>query len=173
MIVPGASCRLRPYTLDDVRVLSLTANDREVSRWMTQRFPYPYTVADAREWLSAIVRDDPPVNWAIDYKDAFVGGIGIVPQAGESAGVAELGFWLARRAWGRGIATRAVELVCAHAFGERELRRLEANVFAPNVASARVLEKAGFTREGVRTAAFVDRDGEVCDGVLYACLATA
>lgn len=78
-----------------------------------------------------------------------------------------LGYWLGRAYWGRGIASEAVKLLSAYALRERGLRRLEAYVFAPNVVSARVLEKCGFTREAVLRRAFIDRQDNVVDGLLY------
>ena len=63
--------------------------------------------------------------------------------------VIELGYWLFVPARGRGIATRAVESMVAHAFA-RGVYRVEAHVRVGNDASERVLERAGFTREGVR-----------------------
>ncbi len=93
------------------------------------------------------------------------------PHAGEHSGVAEFGYWLGCIYWGRGIATQAAQLLAAHALGERKLRRLEAHVFAPNLASARVLEKSGFVREAVLRDAYVQRDGTIVDGLLYAKLA--
>lgn len=65
----------------------------------------------------------------------------------------ELGYTLARSAWGRGLATEAAQLCVAAAFGPLELSRLVALADVENPASARVLEKIGFLRQG-RVAAF-------------------
>jgi RimJ/RimL family protein N-acetyltransferase len=61
----------------------------------------------------------------------------------------EVGYWLFVHARGRGVATRAVESVVAHAFGHG-IHRVEAHVRIGNAASERVLERARFVREGVR-----------------------
>lgn len=89
-------------------------------------------------------------------------------QDGESRGVAVFGYWLGHAFWGTGLATEAARLLASHAFTVRDLRRLEAYVFAPNVASARVLEKAGFRRGAVLREGVMDREGIVMDAWLYA-----
>jgi ribosomal-protein-alanine N-acetyltransferase len=167
MILTGARCRLRPFAAGDAVALAAAANDPEVSRWVTQRFPFPYGVPDAEVWLGRILHDDPIKNWAIEVDGALAGGIGFKPLDFESAGVAEFGYWLGSAFWGRGIATEAATLLADYALRERRLRRLEARVFTANAPSARVLEKAGFVRESILHRAYVDRDGNVCDGWLY------
>jgi [ribosomal protein S5]-alanine N-acetyltransferase len=139
---------------------------------MTAEFPYPYTREDAVAWIAGVVHDAPPKHYAIEVGGALAGAVGLFPQDGEHRGCAIFGYWLGRAFWGRGIATEAARLLAAHALRERGLRRLEASVFAPNAASARVLEKAGFTLEARMRASYVERDGTVCDGLLYARLAS-
>ena len=80
---------------------------------------------------------------------------------------AEIGYWLGEPFWGRGIATLAVRAVTAHAFDTHDLTRVFACVFEWNPASARVLEKAGYTREAtLRKSVF--KDGRTIDQFLYA-----
>jgi RimJ/RimL family protein N-acetyltransferase len=61
----------------------------------------------------------------------------------------EVGYWLLREARGRGLATRAVRLLCAYAYERLRLERLELFTLPGNAASERVAERAGFQREGV------------------------
>src|SRR5947209_8962735 len=109
-------------------------------------FPHPYTTAIAKRWLTEAVQHDPVQFFAIENEGAIVGGAGIEPAQGARQGVAIVGYWLTPSAWGRGIATQALRLVVERAFNDG-YRRLQAHVFAPNVASVRVLEKCGFTLE--------------------------
>ncbi len=164
-------CLLRPYAPDDVEALQAEAGTWEVARWMTRAFPHPYTAKDALEWIGRAAADNPTDNFAIEFEGELAGGVGIRPLRFESEGVAEFGYWLGKRHWGKGIASEAASLLAAHAFEERGLRRLEAYVFAPNVASARVLAKCGFTREGILRNAVTDREGRILDAWLYALLA--
>lgn len=138
---------------------------------MNAGFPYPYTLDDARGWLAIATADDPPNHYVIEDGGAFAGAIGIIPLAGEHRGVALFGYWLGRRFWGRGLASDAARTLARHALSMRNLRRLEASVFAPNAASARVLENAGFTLEARKRAGYVDREGNVLDELVYARLA--
>jgi len=163
----GTRCSLRPYALADAEAVARLADDFAVARWMTAAFPFPYTLADARTWTAKATAEEPVDNFAIEAEGTLVGGAGLRPLAGECRGAAEFGYWLGRAYWGRGIATEAARLLVQRAF-ERGLRRLEAHVFAPNVGSARVLEKAGFRREGLLRSALVERDGAIVDGLLYA-----
>ena len=164
----GFLCRLRPYRDEDVEALRALADDPLVARWMTAGFASPYTEAAARGWIAAARSDLPSRHFAIEVEGAFAGGAGLEPLAGERAGVAVLGFWLGRCYWGRGIATDAAQTLAAYGLETWKLRRLQASVFAPNLASARVLEKAGFTCEARLRNAYVQRDGTVCDELLYA-----
>jgi len=170
--IDGALCRLRSYALTDADALAGLGNDFAVTRWMTAGFPYPYTREDAAKWLAIATAEDPPNDFAIVVEGALAGGAGIGPLFGEHGGTAIFGYWVARRHWGRGIATEAARLLARHALNSRGFRRLEATVFAPNAASVRVLEKAGFTLEGKLRESYVERDGTVCDGLLYARLAS-
>jgi RimJ/RimL family protein N-acetyltransferase len=71
---------------------------------------------------------------------------------------------------GRGLAVAALHALAAEAFGRLELHRLQAEVYAFNEASLRVFDRAGFTREGVRRAAY-DRHGAWQSSVLFGLLA--
>jgi ribosomal-protein-alanine N-acetyltransferase len=164
----GRLCRVRPYRLQDVVPLQRLADDPLVARWMTRQFPSPYTRADAQGWVEMNVSDAGERHFAIEVDGIYAGGIGAEPCAGERTGMAYFGYWLGRPYWGRGIATEAARLLSDHVLRGLLIRRLEASVFAPNAASARVLEKAGFSHEGTLRAAYVDRNDEVCDALVFA-----
>jgi [ribosomal protein S5]-alanine N-acetyltransferase len=134
-------CRLRPYRIEDARELRALANDFMVARWMTRRFPHPYTQRDADRWISLATRDTGDRRFAIELNGVLAGGAGIEALDAERTGTARLGYWLGRDYWGRGIATDAVRTLSDETLRGGVLRRLEARVFAQNVASARVLEK--------------------------------
>lgn len=168
IVLEGTLCRLRAYRSEDAAALASVANDFRVARWMTRQFPHPYSLRDAQQWVEFAAGEGRGVHFAIEVKGALAGGIGITLPAGERAGTAILGYWLGHAYWGRGIATQAVRLLSAHALRDGELRRLEASVFADNLASAKVLEKAGFVREALLKAYYLDRSDEICDGFLYA-----
>jgi RimJ/RimL family protein N-acetyltransferase len=78
--------------------------------------------------------------------------------------------WLLEDGRGKGRATRAVRLMASWALPEMRLRRLQLHTDPENVASQRVAERAGFTREGVLRAYNVRRDGTRADAVVYSLL---
>jgi RimJ/RimL family protein N-acetyltransferase len=171
-MICGERCSLRPYEAGDVADLGRLANDKLVTRWMTATFRYPYTLADAEAWIARVTREDPPNAFVILVHGAFAGSVAIVPRDGEVLGTAEFGYWLGRQFWGRGIAGEAARLLADYALTDRGLRRLEAYVWEPNGASARVLEKAGFVLEGRLRDGVVDREGLVSNLLIYGRLAT-
>jgi ribosomal-protein-alanine N-acetyltransferase len=168
MILQSERCLLRPYRAADVEWLPDLANDIEVARWTSASFPHPYTAADAELWTKRASNEYPVDSFVIEAAGTPVGGAGLRFGTGEGRGVAECGYWLGRRFWGRGYATDATRLLVRYAFGTREVRRLEGYVFAANPTSGRVLEKCGFSREAVLREALTDRDGIVMDAWLYA-----
>jgi [ribosomal protein S5]-alanine N-acetyltransferase len=109
------------------------------------------------------------VHFAIrDVDDKLIGGCGLHGLVkGERA---EVGYWLAKPYWGRGIMTAVVGRLCRHAFDELALGKITAHVFVHNPASARVLEKCGFQQEGYLRQHF-RKDGRRIDARLFALLA--
>lgn len=171
-VLEGRICRLRPYRSGDAAAMCTVADDFMVARWMTRAFPHPYTRNDAEEWIAHASSDTRGRFLAIEVDGVLTGGIGVEPFSGERSGGAAFGYWLGRTYWGRGIGTDAARTLADSAL-RSGLRRLEARIFAPNVASARVLEKCGFKLEGCLRAFYLDRDDNVCDALLFARLSEA
>ncbi|XP_047088831.1 uncharacterized N-acetyltransferase p20-like [Lolium rigidum] len=166
---PAVEVILRRFTLADVDAMMAWASDPLAAapcRWE------PYT---STEPLLAFLRDAVlPHPWfraiCLAGDDRPVGAISVSPT--EDGCRAELGYVLARAHWGKGVATAAVRRALAQVFGELEgLLRVEALVDVPNVASQRVLEKAGFTREAVLRRYCVLK-GNVKDMVIHSFIST-
>ncbi|MGC1273459.1 MAG: GNAT family protein [Planctomycetaceae bacterium] len=160
-------CVLRPWRHDDLALLVRSANNLKVAANLRDRFPHPYTEADGRAWLELATTDLSEWRWAIEFEEEAVGGIGLMPQNDINTGTAEIGYWLGEPFWGRGITTTAVKVLTRHALTALGFRRLYAWAFGPNVASQRVLEKAGYVREGLLRRSAI-KHGEVLDQTLYA-----
>jgi ribosomal-protein-alanine N-acetyltransferase len=159
-------CLLRSWAVSDKANLVRYANNRAVWRNLLDSFPHPYSEADADFWI-AHTRANPGLHFAIQFDGEAIGGIGVTARSGVAIKTAHFGYWLGEHAWGKGIATAAARAMVSYAFTAFPFARLEAPVFAWNPASMRVLEKAGFSREGVlRNSVF--KDGELIDSVLYA-----
>jgi RimJ/RimL family protein N-acetyltransferase len=140
---------LRPWRADDREALAALANDPRVSANLRDLFPYPYTPDDASAWLARAGSVEPGA-FAVEVDGALAGGIGAHRFEDVHRFGAEIGYWLGVPFWGRGIATRAVVALTDWAFAETDLQRLQATVYEWNPASSRVLEKAGYTHEGVQ-----------------------
>ena len=159
---------LRRWRAEDAGSLVRHANDRRISINMRDAFPYPYGAEDAKKFLALAAAQRPETWFAIVIDGEAAGGIGYTLHQDVERVSAEIGYWLGTAHWGRGIATDALRAVTAHAFREHaELQRLYAVPFAWNPASARVLEKAGYTLEGrMRQSAI--KEGRLTDQLLYA-----
>jgi len=160
-------CTVRPWRLNDAESLATHANNRKI--WLAVRdlFPHPYTIQDAHEFLQRAVGEQPEMKFCVEIKGAAVGGIGVHPGQDVYRHTATVGYWLGEQFWGRGIMTEVVTAVTDFCLDNFQLRRISAEVFSNNPASAHVLEKAGFTFEG-RLKNNVMKDGQVLDSVLYA-----
>jgi len=160
-------CLIRPWQHSDHASLVRHANNRKV--WLTLRdqFPHPYTSADGEEWLVYCAKQRLVTNFAIVVDGEAAGGIGVAPQPDVHRRSAEVGYWLGEAVWNRGIMTAALRTFTTYAFDAYDLIRLFAGVFSSNPASMRVLEKAGYVREGTLRRSVV-KDGQILDQVLYA-----
>ena len=166
---------LRPWDTDDVPALvSAIDGDAEISRWL-ELIPQPYREQEAREWVETATR-----GWREGSLGAFavcgaqargvLGGVGLSVRAPDDR-VAEIGYWTAAGARGRGVTTRAVALLSRWALDEAGAERVQLRAELENVASQRVADKAGFVREGVlRSYRFNPRLGRRMDFVMYSLL---
>lgn len=162
-----ATCTVRSWEWRDRDAIVRHANNRNVSINLRDRFPHPYTINDARTWLDIVVGIKPETNFAIAVGGEAVGGIGFTLQPDVGHRSAEIGYWLGEDFWGRGITTDALKAVTDYAFATFDICRLFAHVFEWNGASARVLEKAGYSFEG-RLRKSVTKDGKTIDQLMYA-----
>jgi [ribosomal protein S5]-alanine N-acetyltransferase len=140
----------------------------------TLAIPYPYTPADADWWINHNIeatkkQDGRSVNWAIrrSSDDYLVGGIGFHDHQIGKNHRAELGYWLAKSLWNKGIMTEAVKKATEYGVKELGLKKITAHVFAFNAGSAKVLEKCGYQCEGYLRNHF-KKDGKILDCKLYA-----
>lgn len=121
----------------------------------------------ARTFLGWLARQPSPTVWAIEVNSEAVGGIGIELHSDVERVSAEIGYWLGEGVWGRGIATEALRAVTTEAFTRYDITRLYAVPFADHPASVRVLEKAGYVREGLMRRSAI-KEGRIRDQFLYA-----
>lgn len=160
---------LRPWRDDDAPAMAKHFDNRNIWLNLRDEFPQPYTLDVARERLARKMARPPGTDLAIEVDGEAVGSIGLTLQGDVYRHTASITYYLGESYWGRGIVTEAVGAFTAHAFAHFDLARIEARVFARNVASARVLERNGYVLEG-RFRNQIVKDGETLDGLLYATL---
>lgn len=172
MRIDCGEVQVRSYRPDDLEALVRYANNPRVAANLRDRFPFPYTREDGEEWLAAAAQQDPEANFVIATARELIGTIGLSLGDDVYRHSAEVGYWIAEPFWGQGITTRVVRAFTEWGFAEFGLLRIYAHVFSENVASARVLEKAGYEREGTMRQAVV-KNGRVMDQWIYARLSPA
>lgn len=161
------TCTVRPWANGDAASLQRHANNRNVSMHLRDRFPFPYEREHATAFLSWLSQQPSPTVWAIEVDGEAVGGIGIELHSDVERVSAEIGYWLGESLWGRGIVSEALSAVTREAFTRYEITRIYAVPFADHPASIRVLEKAGYVREG-RMKQSAIKAGRIRDQMLYA-----
>ena len=138
---------LRQLRIDDVAAVTAACQDPEMVRW-TASIPSPYTEQNAIDWITGL-----PAKW----HEGRVASFAVVDATSDelwgnfSIGVKDwtrregsVGYWVAAPQRSQGVATRALELGVAWAFGELALDALHLETLLDNVASERVAQKGGF-----------------------------
>lgn len=164
---------LREITLNDAEALFRVRSDIRVTRLNSGK-PME-VVGEAHELIEKSRRaflDQRRIDWGIVLKAAPQ--LGVIGRVGFNYWLkqdrrASIGYDLAYIYWGQGIMTEAVRALIQFGFTEMDLNRIEADAAAENIGSIRVLEKTGFTREGVQQEQYFEWD-EFHNLVLYALL---
>lgn len=168
----GQRLRLRPYREDDYAQFYVLHSDEKVMRYWS--FPAWTDPAQGRDYFAASIGGNDPERllcWAIADADSdrLIGGLTLF-AINRPQGRAELGYALQSAHWGRGLASEALGLAITCAFGGLGLRRLEADADPRNAGSCGLLERLGFTREGLLRERW-RVNGELQDSALYGLLA--
>lgn len=164
-------CRIRKWELSDAADLAMAISNKNIQDNLRDGLPYPYTEKDGADFISAMLSADEngTFAFAITVDDKVVGSIGVFRQGNIHRLTAELGYYIAEEYWGKGIMTEAVRQICQYVFEKSDIIRIYAEPFAYNVASCRVLEKAGFRYEGTLRNNAV-KNGKVIDMKMYSLL---
>jgi RimJ/RimL family protein N-acetyltransferase len=109
MVIKTKQFTLRSFRKSDMESLMKHINDKEIARNLLS-VPYPYTKKDAYEWLQSVrnmARRKIPtsISFAIEIDGECAGGVGLSKIYGHKA---EIGYWLGRAFWGKGIMTGVV-----------------------------------------------------------------
>ena len=164
---------LRPWRPGDAQAVFEACQDPEIPRFISV-LPQPYTLDDARWFVTHSAEESatgPSAHFAIadPATDRLLGAISRhgLAEHGAMAHRAMFGYWLARVARGRGIATRALRLIVDWTMATTSIIRLELYTDVDNERSGRVAQRAGFEPESIRRAWSLDRDGRPRDAAFY------
>jgi len=158
---------LRKLVLEDAKELSAIVNNKNVWDNMDD-IPYPNTTKDTEDFLRLLLAEkDQKIAFAICYNDKLAGWIGVFRRDNIRRLTGEMGYYIAEEYWNKGITTEAVRQMCNHVFSNTDIVRIFAETYMHNIASSRVLEKAGFEREGILKQNAI-KNGEISDMKLYA-----
>ena len=158
---------LRPWRPADAPAVFAICQDPEIARWVT--IPQPFGPDDADAFIEHALtmwRDGTGAPFAIvDAASERV--LGAVTRFGPEGHQATFGLWLAPEARGRGIGTRALRLLADWTFATTAVIRIDSFIMVGNEPSERMVERAGFRREGVLRAWDVHHDGVPVDCAAY------
>ncbi len=145
---------LRRFTMDDVELVVELDSDPEVMRYISGGVPTPPEEVQTDilpAWIGYYARYERLGFWAAHEKSsgAFIGWFHFRPPPGHAPDDVELGYRLRRSAWGKGYATEGSRALIARGFTELGVSRVFASTMAVNLASRRVMEKAGLTFVGI------------------------
>ncbi len=148
--------RLRHHRPSDAPAIATLLDDWAVVRWLSE-VPFPYTAADAEEWIeqsrrARIAGRDYQFVVTRAEDGVLIGHIGL--RIAINGKLGELGYWFGRPFWGQGYATEAAQAVIAFGFLDLGLERIQAGYHPANLASGRVLVKAGLMTDGIKTIHF-------------------
>lgn len=153
---------LRPWRREDAQQLASIANNRNIWLNVRDRFPHPYTVMDAMQWIQMRSNEKPVLNFCIAFQGKVTGSVGVVLKDDVYRKTIELGYFIGESFWGKGIATKAVTLMLEYIEEHFDTVRIFAEVFEHNKASMNILRKNGFYLESIRKKAVI-KDGIIMD----------
>jgi len=151
MIIKGKKIILRQLKKADDKSLFKYANDRLISQYTM--VPYPYTLAMAQAFIKDTakkIKADVSYDFGIVAEGSGeVVGMTAIRVIEGKAKVGEIGYWLGRKYWGKGIVSEAVTMMLKFAFKDLKLNKVHAKVMRPNTASIKILGKNNFMLEGM------------------------
>ena len=162
-------CIIREWRIGDKINLAKMLNNRHILDNLRDGLPYPYTVDDAEEYITAMLAANKTKTFAfaITLNDVVIGSIGAFRRDNIHYKTADLGYYIGEEHWGQGYGTSAVIQACSYVFENTDIIRIFAEPFAHNIASCRILEKAGFQFEGTLHSNAVKNE-QVVDMKMYA-----
>lgn len=164
---------IRKWMQSDAADLATALSNKKVQDNLRDGLPYPYTKQDAANFIYTMLssNENDVFSFAICAGDKAIGSIGVFRQSNIHRLTAEMGYYIAEDYWGRGIMTEVVKKTCGYVFEHSDIIRIFAEPFDYNIASCRVLEKAGFQYEGTLRSNAI-KNGNILNMKMYSLLRT-
>jgi [ribosomal protein S5]-alanine N-acetyltransferase len=163
--------RLRLIADADIPAIVAAVQDPDIPRFT--RVPDPYGEGDARLWqrtaATGLAAGTDLATLVVDEEDGTLLGSAGLHNLDPESGRCSAGYWVAAEARGRGVARRALTLLCRYGFGELGVERIESWIEPDNAASRGVAETVGFHREGLLRS-FMHIGGKRRDMLMYSLL---
>jgi len=150
--IKGKRINLIIPTMKHVDHIVKHANDEDVAKYL-ENLPYPYKRKDGVFFVKKMVKKG--VISKTDYhfsifekeKNEVIGGIGF-HKINKKHNNTEVGYWLGKKYWRQGYGLEALRLILGFGFNRLKLNKIYASAYGPNIASQKLLKKAGFKQEG-------------------------
>lgn len=142
------SVTLRHLDPDDIPRLVHLANNTDIANEMST-LPSPFRKQHALDLVQRSSGDTEVVLGITDDLSEELAGVIMLRDFEPQHEQAEMSIWLGKDFWGRGLGSKAIRAMCRIGFEEKQLNRIYAYTMVRNIASQRILEKTGFTREGL------------------------
>ena len=153
--------------MSDLDSMFKHANNPNIAKYMTDRFPNPYTMEAGKKFIEFANEENNSHLWAIEYNGEAIGGIGLHGLEDVLRKNVEIGYWIGEEHWGKGIMPGAIKETVAWAFNNLDVVRVYGRVFGNNPRSAALLEKCGFVKE-VHVKDSIYKNHEFLDELIYA-----
>ena len=150
---------------DNFGITGLAVNSNTVAKNAIDYINTVLLQGQATAKLVSMKSENGLYNLKIDINGKVVGGLGLMNK--EKNHKAEIGYWLGKKYWNKGIMTKAVKLMTDFGFKKLKLKRVYATVFPKNKASVRILEKSNYKLEGLMSKHH-KKNGKYFDALLYA-----
>ena len=169
MHITSGKVILRPWKKDDAEALAILADNKKIFNNLRDGFPQPYTLQNAKEFISHAQQAIDEKLFAITVGDSLIGSCGIMFKKDVYRKNAEIGYFLGEPFWGRGYASDAIKGLRDFIFSQYDIIRVYAEPFADNFASRKALEKSGFILEATFEQNVI-KNNLIKDTCIYRCL---
>lgn len=156
----------KPHSIEFAKEFAQMKNVPEILDNGYDRTPNPFTEKDAIAFINQEIGKKPEERFLIYWNNEIAGEIGITLKNDVFRLNAEIGYFISKKYWGKGLATKAVKKMTEYTFEHFDVIRIVAGVFDFNKSSMKVLEKNGYYLESVRKNAVI-KNGEIIDDYIW------